>query len=85
VPDYFVFWDEIVGRLRIHRADCEACKYGGEMHERLSNQGGALAAPIKDFGGKTIAVLDILTPEHRYTDEHRRRCIAILLEETQRA
>ena len=41
MPDYFVFWDEIVGRLRIHRADCEACKYGGEMHERLSNQGRA--------------------------------------------
>jgi hypothetical protein len=39
VPDYFVFWDEIVGRLRIHRADCGVCKYGKEMHERLINQG----------------------------------------------
>jgi hypothetical protein len=38
VPDHFVFWDEIVGRLRIHRADCVACKYGGEMHKRLINQ-----------------------------------------------
>jgi hypothetical protein len=27
VPDYLVFWDEIVGRIRIHRANCEACKY----------------------------------------------------------
>jgi hypothetical protein len=41
VPDYFVFWDEIVGRLRIHRADCGVCKYGGEMHEKLANQGRA--------------------------------------------
>jgi hypothetical protein len=41
VPDYFVFWDEIVGRLRIHRADCVACRYGSEMHERLINQGRA--------------------------------------------
>jgi hypothetical protein len=39
VPDYFVFWDEIVGRLRIHRADCGVCKYGKEMHERQINQG----------------------------------------------
>ena len=33
--------------------------------------GGALAAPIKDFSGATVAVMDILTPEHRYTAEHR--------------
>jgi IclR family transcriptional regulator, KDG regulon repressor len=56
-----------------------------ESKGELFAGGGALAAPIKDFGGKTIAVLDILTPEHRYTEEHRERCIAILLEETQRA
>jgi hypothetical protein len=41
VPDYFVFWDEIVGRLRIHRADCGVCKYAGEMHEWLTNRGRA--------------------------------------------
>ena len=41
MPHYFVFWDEIVGRLRIHRADCGVCKYGEEMHERLINQGRA--------------------------------------------
>jgi DNA-binding IclR family transcriptional regulator len=56
-----------------------------ESKGELFAGGGALAAPIKDFGGRTIAVLDILTPEHRYTDEHRERCIAILLEETRRA
>lgn len=41
--------------------------------------GGALAAPLKDFSGKTVAVMDILTPEHRYTPQHRERCIALLL------
>jgi hypothetical protein len=28
MPHYWVFWDEIVGRIRIHRAECGACKYG---------------------------------------------------------
>jgi IclR family acetate operon transcriptional repressor len=56
-----------------------------ESKGELFAGGGALAAPIKDFSGRTIAVVDILTPEHRYTDKHRERCIAILLEETQRA
>jgi DNA-binding IclR family transcriptional regulator len=55
-----------------------------ESKGELFAGGGALAAPIKDFSGKTIAVLDILTPEHRYTEEHRQRCITILLEGTRR-
>jgi DNA-binding IclR family transcriptional regulator len=55
-----------------------------ESKGELFAGGGALAAPIKDFSGKTIAVLDILTPEHRYTEEHRERCITILLEGTRR-
>jgi DNA-binding IclR family transcriptional regulator len=56
-----------------------------ESKGELFPGGGALAAPIKDFSGKTIAVLDILTPEHRYTATHRERCIAILVEGTRRA
>ena len=28
MSDYWVFWDEIVGHIRIHRAKCGACKYG---------------------------------------------------------
>ena len=39
MPDYFVFWDEIVGRIRIHRADCEVCKYGKGMHGGRINKG----------------------------------------------
>ena len=38
-----------------------------ESKGELFPGGGALAAPIKDFSGKTVAVMDILTPEHRYT------------------
>jgi DNA-binding IclR family transcriptional regulator len=41
--------------------------------------GGALAAPIKGYDGKTVAVFDILTPSDRYTPEHRERCIEFLL------
>lgn len=56
-----------------------------ESKGELFPGGGALAAPIKDFNGATVAVLDILTPEHRYTAEHRDRCIEILLDGARRA
>jgi DNA-binding IclR family transcriptional regulator len=51
-----------------------------ESKGELFTGGGALAAPIRDFHGKTVAVIDILTPEHRYTAEHREACIKLLLE-----
>jgi len=76
ITDRAVLWREIRSIRKRGFAESKGELFAG---------GGALAAPIKDFSGKTIAVLDILTPEHRYTDEHRERCIAILLEETQRA
>jgi DNA-binding IclR family transcriptional regulator len=50
-----------------------------ESKGELFAGGGALAAPIRDFTGNTVAVIDILTPEHRYTPEHRARCIALLI------
>jgi DNA-binding IclR family transcriptional regulator len=56
-----------------------------ESKGELFSGGGALAAPIKDFSGRTVAVMDILTPEHRYTAEHRERCIGLLLQGAQRA
>ncbi len=49
-----------------------------ESKGELFAGGGALAAPIRDFTGNTVGVIDILTPEHRYTAEHRERCIALL-------
>jgi DNA-binding IclR family transcriptional regulator len=51
-----------------------------ESKGELFPGGGALAAPIKDFSGRTVGVMDILTPEHRYTAEHRERCIGLLLD-----
>jgi IclR family transcriptional regulator, KDG regulon repressor len=56
-----------------------------ESKGELFSGGGALAAPIKDFSGKTVAVMDILTPEHRYTAQHRERCIGLLLDGARRA
>jgi len=34
-----------------------------ESKGEIFTGGGALAAPLKDFSGKTVAVMDILTPE----------------------
>lgn len=76
ITDRVVLWREVRSIRKRGFAESKGELFAG---------GGALAAPIKDFGGRTIAVLDILTPEHRYTDEHRERCITILLEETRRA
>jgi DNA-binding IclR family transcriptional regulator len=51
-----------------------------ESKGELFTGGGALAAPIREFHGNTVAVIDILTPEHRYTADHRERCIKHLLD-----
>ena len=56
-----------------------------ESKGELFPGGGALAAPIKDFSGTTVAVMDILTPEHRYTATHREHCIEMLLDGARRA
>ncbi len=56
-----------------------------ESKGELFPGGGALAAPIKDYSGDTVAVMDILTPEHRYTAAHREHCINMLLKSAQSA
>jgi DNA-binding IclR family transcriptional regulator len=76
ITDKSMLWREI--RLIRKRGFAES---KGELFPG----GGALAAPLKDFSGRTVAVMDILTPEHRYTTEHRDRCIALLLDGAQRA
>jgi hypothetical protein len=38
MPDYWVFWDEIVGRIRIHRAECGVCKYGTGLYKVKSTE-----------------------------------------------
>src|SRR5262245_11222204 len=55
-----------------------------ESKGEIFTGGGALAAPLKDFSGKTVAVMDILTPENRYTPQHRERCITLLLQGARR-
>src|SRR5262249_61591749 len=60
ITDKTVLWREI--RLIRKRGFAES-------KSELFAGGGALAAPLKDFSGKPVAVMDILTPEHRYTGE----------------
>lgn len=54
-----------------------------ESKGELITGGRALAAPIKDHNGRTIGVVDILTPEQRYSPQQREECIRLLLERTQ--
>lgn len=46
--------------------------------------GGALAAPIRDFSGAWVASIDVLTPNDRYTPEHRELVLEVLLESVAR-
>lgn len=55
-----------------------------ESRGELIAGGGALAAPLRDFSGRTVGVIDVLTPEDRYTAQHREKCIALLLEASRR-
>lgn len=47
--------------------------------------GGALAAPLWDFKGSCVGAIDVLTPNDRYTPEHREKVIAVLLNGAARA
>jgi DNA-binding IclR family transcriptional regulator len=76
ITDRNVLWREVRAIRKRGFAESKGELFAG---------GGALAAPIKDFSGKTIAVMDILTPEHRYTAVHRDHCIEMLLDGTRRA
>ena len=75
ITDKYVLWRDIRAIRKRGYAESKGELFAG---------GGALAAPLKDFSGKTTAVIDILTPEHRYTAQHRERCIALLLEGARR-
>jgi IclR family pca regulon transcriptional regulator len=76
ITDRTVLWREIRNIRKRGFAESKGELFAG---------GGALAAPIKDFSDRTVAVMDILTPEHRYTAEHRERCIGLLLTGAERA
>lgn len=51
-----------------------------ESRGELIAGGGAIAVPIKNYEGATVAALDVLTPAQRYTPEHRQRCIDVMLD-----
>lgn len=55
-----------------------------ESRSELIPGGGAVAAPVFDYSGVTVAVIDILTPENRYTSDHRASCIEVILAHTRR-
>ncbi|MBT5033651.1 MAG: IclR family transcriptional regulator [Rhodospirillaceae bacterium] len=50
-----------------------------ESRSELFTGGASLAAPVKDYTGATVAVIDIITPEGRFTKEHRDLCMSSLL------
>ncbi|WP_435269761.1 IclR family transcriptional regulator [Shinella sp. BE166] len=50
-----------------------------ESRGELIAGGGAIAVPIKNYEGRTVAAIDVLTPAYRYTPEHRERCIGLML------
>ena len=75
ITDKIVLWREIRAIRKRGYAESKGEIFTG---------GGALAAPLKDFSGKTVAVMDILTPEYRYTPQHRERCITLLLQGARR-
>jgi len=39
----------------------------------------AVAVPVRDYTGETVAVIDVLTPEGRYTPAFRENCLRLLL------
>ena len=53
-----------------------------ESRSEVFTGGASLAAPIRDYTGATIAVIDIITPEGRYTKAHRDLCMNVLLSQT---
>ena len=56
----------------------------GESQSELLLGGGALAAPVRDYSGATVGVIDVLTSEGRYTKRHREICIKLLLDGVRR-
>ncbi len=73
ITDAKLLWKEIERIRELGYAESKSEIFGG---------GASLAAPIRDYTSATIAVIDIITPENRYTEEHRKLCMAALMEGT---
>lgn len=70
--------------LREEIAQVRAHGYA-ESRGEVRPGGGALAAPVRDFSGTVVASVDVLTPNDRYTPEHRERVLEVLLAGVARA
>lgn len=71
----------ITDKTRLRKELAEIAERGyGESRGELFAGGGGLAAPVRDYTRRTVAVIDILTPEHRFTAEHREGCLSMLLD-----
>lgn len=77
ITDAEVLWEEI---RRIRKLG-----YAESKGELMMAGGAALAAPVKDYSGRTMAVMDVLTPLVRYSSEQRERSIDYLLDGSRRA
>jgi DNA-binding IclR family transcriptional regulator len=55
-----------------------------ESSNEVLEGGAALAAPIVGASGATVGVLDIITPESRYTKSRRDAAVRVLLEATRK-
>lgn len=77
ITDRDTLWQEV---QRIRKRG-----YAESKGELIATGGAAVAAPLRDYTGKTVAVLDILTPQVRYTAEMRKQTIKLLLDATRRA
>lgn len=76
----------ITDKQRLHAEIARIRSLGyAESRGELVPGGGALAAPLRDYSGRMVAAVDILTPQERYTDAHRATCIDVLLRATTQA
>jgi DNA-binding IclR family transcriptional regulator len=53
-----------------------------ESKSELFSGGASIAAPVKNYSGDTVAVIDIITPESRNTKQHHDLCKKLLLDGT---
>lgn len=72
------------GALREEIAQVREHGYA-ESRGEVRPGGGALAAPVRDFSGEVVASIDVLTPNDRYTPEHREQVLKVLLDGVARA
>ena len=56
-----------------------------ESRGELIPGGVALAAPVRDYSGRIMGALGVLTPSQRYDAKHRKRAIAALVDGAARA